>query len=163
MLFKRYVVPVTVFLLLCLVLGLLTKGEESKNTTGEGGKKTESNSTQSVSTEGYTTTASGLKYKDEVVGTGPSPKDGQTVSVHYTGTFTDGKKFDSSLDRGKPFKFPLGMRKVIAGWDEGVATMKVGGKRKLVVPPSLGYGPDDYGPIPGKSTLLFDVELLGVE
>src|SRR5438105_3074851 len=87
-----------------------------------------------------TTMPSGLKYKDEVVGTGESPKQGKQVRVHYTGRLTDGKKFDSSVDRGQPFTFTIGVGQVIKGWDEGVATMKVGGKRQLMIPPSLGYG-----------------------
>ena len=110
-----------------------------------------------------TTTPSGLKYEDVVVGTGASPTKGRQVTVHYTGTFTDGKKFDSSRDSGRPFTFVIGNGNVIAGWDEGVATMKVGGKRNLEVPPALGYGSRDYGPIPGGSTLLFEVELISVQ
>lgn len=110
-----------------------------------------------------TTTPSGLKYEDVVVGTGDSPRAGQRVTVHYTGTFTNGTKFDSSHDRNEPFTFIIGNGNVIAGWDEGVLTMKVGGKRLLEIPPALGYGPRDYGPIPGGSTLLFEVELLGVQ
>lgn len=108
------------------------------------------------------TTASGLQYQDVVVGTGATAKAGDMVSVHYLGTFTNGTKFDSSYDRGQTFQFKLGAGGVIKGWDEGVAGMKVGGKRKLVIPPSLGYGPQDYGPIPGNSTLLFDVELVSI-
>ena len=110
------------------------------------------------------TTASGLKYVDMVEGTGPSPRQGQTAVVHYTGTLTNGTKFDSSVDRGQPFNFVLGTGSVIKGWDEGVATMKVGGKRKLIVPPDLGYGPLGRPPsIPGNSTLVFEVELLEVK
>jgi len=112
----------------------------------------------------YVTTDSGLKYHDFVVGDGPSPETGQTVSVHYTGWLEDGTKFDSSLDRGQPFAFPIGMGRVIAGWDEGVATMKVGGKRQLVIPSELGYGEQGYGAaIPSNATLIFEVELLGVQ
>jgi peptidylprolyl isomerase len=109
-----------------------------------------------------TTTASGLQYRDDTVGTGAEARAGQQVSVHYTGTLTDGKKFDSSRDRGQPFGFGLGAGQVIRGWDEGVAGMKVGGRRTLVSPPELGYGQRPVGPIPAGSTLVFDVELLGV-
>ncbi len=109
------------------------------------------------------TTPSGLKYTDLVVGTGPSPRAGQTAVVHYTGTLTDGTKFDSSRDTGRPFPFVLGRGQVIKGWDEGVATMKVGGKRRLVIPPALGYGAMGSPPkIPGGATLVFEVELLEV-
>ncbi|MFN0107749.1 MAG: FKBP-type peptidyl-prolyl cis-trans isomerase [Blastocatellia bacterium] len=107
------------------------------------------------------TTESGLKYEDTVVGTGASPQAGHEVTVHYTGTLEDGTKFDSSVDRGEPFKFNIGIGRVIKGWDEGVLTMKVGGKRKLVIPPQLGYGARGAGGvIPPNATLVFEVELL---
>ena len=110
------------------------------------------------------TTASGLKYVDYKVGDGASPTAGARVTVHYTGTLLDGTKFDSSVDRGQPFVFPIGMGRVIKGWDEGVMSMKIGGKRKLIIPPELGYGARGAGgAIPPNATLLFDVELLGVE
>ena len=109
-----------------------------------------------------TKTASGLQYWDLKKGTGAVAKAGQTVKVHYTGWLTDGKKFDSSVDRNEPFEFKLGAGMVIRGWDEGVAGMKVGGKRQLRIPPDLGYGAAGAGPIPPNSTLVFDVELLGV-
>ena len=112
-------------------------------------------------------TPSGLQYEDTVVGTGAQPATGQTCRMHYTGWLWEngakGAKFDSSLDRGQPFMFPLGMGRVIKGWDEGVATMKVGGKRTLLIPAALGYGAAGAGGvIPGGATLLFEVELLGV-
>ena len=112
-----------------------------------------------------TTTASGLKYVDEKVGTGASPTKGKQVTVHYTGTLAaDGKKFDSSVDRGQPFQFVIGVGQVIPGWDEGVMTMKVGGKRKLMIPSKLAYGPRGAGGvIPPNADLHFDVELLGVQ
>jgi FKBP-type peptidyl-prolyl cis-trans isomerase len=114
------------------------------------------------------TTASGLQIVDSKVGTGDSPKPGQTCVMHYTGWLYEdgkkGKKFDSSVDRNEPFEFPIGQRRVIAGWDEGVATMKVGGKRTLIIPPALGYGARGAGAvIPPNATLMFDVELLGVK
>jgi peptidylprolyl isomerase len=106
----------------------------------------------------------GLKYTDLKVGKGAMPRAGQTAIVHYTGTLLDGKKFDSSRDRGQPFEFPLGARKVIPCWDEGVATMRVGGRRKLVCPPQLAYGERGYPPvIPPNATLNFDVELLAIK
>lgn len=109
------------------------------------------------------TTASGLKYVDVVVGKGASPAAGKTVKVHYTGTLENGKKFDSSVDRKEPFSFTIGVGQVIQGWDEGVMTMKVGGKRKLIIPSKLGYGARGAGgDIPPNATLLFDVELLDV-
>lgn len=106
-----------------------------------------------------------LKVEDLVVGTGAEAVKGKTVSVHYTGWLTDGTKFDSSVDRGQPFEFALGAGEVIAGWDEGVAGMKVGGKRKLTIPPAKGYGAQGAGGgvIPPNATLVFDVELLAVK
>ena len=109
------------------------------------------------------TTPSGLKYVDQVAGTGDVAVAGKTVSVHYTGWLENGKKFDSSVDRGQPFSFPLGAGRVIKGWDEGVQGMKVGGKRTLTIPSDLGYGSRGAGGvIPPNATLIFDVELLGV-
>ena len=105
-----------------------------------------------------------IQSQDIVVGTGDVAVAGKDVTVHYTGVFAaDGKKFDSSVDKGVPFTFKLGSGMVIKGWDIGVEGMKVGGKRILVIPPQFGYGEADYGPIPGNSTLIFQVELLGVK
>lgn len=110
------------------------------------------------------TTPSGLKYTDLVVGSGAEPRPGQTAVVHYTGWLVDGKKFDSSKDRGQPFSFPLGQGRVIRGWDEGVATMRVGGTRRLTIPPELGYGARGAGGvIPPNATLTFEVELLDLK
>ena len=110
------------------------------------------------------TSTTGLKYADEKVGESDSPKPGQMVTVHYTGTLMDGRKFDSSRDRNQPFTFQIGVGQVIKGWDEGVMTMKVGGKRKLTIPPELGFGAKGAGGmIPPNATLLFDVELLSIK
>lgn len=108
-------------------------------------------------------TESGLQYIVIAEGDGVTPQPGQTVSVHYTGWFTDGNKFDSSVDTGKPFQFPLGQRRVIAGWDEGVALMRVGDKRRFIVPSDLAYGERGHSAgIPPNTVLIFDVELLSV-
>ena len=121
-----------------------------------------------ASAQATVTTPSGLKITDSKAGTGATPKAGQICVMHYTGWLYEagkkGKKFDSSVDRNEPFEFPIGQRQVIAGWDEGVATMKVGGKRTLIIPPALGYGARGAGGvIPPNATLMFDVELLGVK
>ena len=108
-------------------------------------------------------TDSGLKFDDTVIGDGATAEKGQTVSVHYTGWLTDGEKFDSSKDRNDPFQFPLGAGRVIRGWDEGVQGMKVGGTRRLTIPPQLGYGAQGAGGvIPPNATLVFEVELLAI-
>ena len=122
-----------------------------------------------ASAQPVTTLPDGLKIIDLKVGTGATPRTGQTVVVHYTGWLYEngkkGEKFDSSVDRGQPFEFPIGMHQVIPGWDEGVATMRVGGKRTLIIPPALGYGARGAGGglIPPNATLIFDVALLGVK
>jgi FKBP-type peptidyl-prolyl cis-trans isomerase len=135
----------------------------SGGNSGKGAEpKTSSDNAQASSAE-VVTTASGLKYQVLQAGTGEVAKAGQNVSVHYTGWLTNGQKFDSSVDRGQPFQFALGAGQVIRGWDEGVAGMKVGEKRKLTIPPQLGYGAGGAGNvIPPNATLVFDVELLGV-
>ncbi|MCW6035706.1 FKBP-type peptidyl-prolyl cis-trans isomerase [Spirulina subsalsa FACHB-351] len=123
----------------------------------------ENNTVENNNVENIVTTDSGLQYEEIVEGTGASPQKGQTVVVHYTGTLENGQKFDSSRDRGQPFSFKIGVGQVIKGWDEGVGTMKVGGQRKLIIPPELGYGARGAGGvIPPNATLLFDVELLKI-
>lgn len=109
------------------------------------------------------TTADGLQIQDLVIGEGQEAKSGDTVTVNYSGTLTNGVKFDSSYDRSQPFTTQIGVGQVIKGWDEGIVGMKVGGKRKLIIQPSLGYGSQDLGTIPPNSTLIFEVELLGVK
>lgn len=121
------------------------------------GKGNNANSSNEV------TTASGLRYIDQKEGDGPTPKAGQTVIVNYTGTLENGAKFDSSYDKGRPLTFVIGRGAVIKGWDEGLMTMKVGGKRRLIVPPKLGYGAVSQPNIPANSTLIFDVEMIGVK
>ncbi len=112
---------------------------------------------------GAVTSPSGLQYIDQVVGAGLQPKKGQTVVVNYTGYLDTGAKFDSSIDRGQPFEFVLGAGQVIPGWDEGIASMHIGGKRKLIIPPNLAYGAKGQGPIPPNARLTFDVELLAIK
>ena len=130
---------------------------------------TDASSPTKAQTKGkFMTTPSGLQIEDTKVGTGATPKPGQTCVMHYTGWLYEngakGKKFDSSHDRNAPFEFPIGMKRVIAGWDEGVATMKVGGQRTLIIPPDLGYGARGAGGvIPPNATLIFEVELLNVK
>ncbi len=117
-----------------------------------------------ASSSGLVTTSSGLQYQDITVGKGASPSVGRTVVVHYTGTLENGRKFDSSRDRNEPFSFQIGVGQVIKGWDEGVMSMKAGGRRKLVIPSALGYGSRGAGGvIPPNATLIFDVELLDVQ
>jgi peptidylprolyl isomerase len=146
---------------LAAVLAAASASADEKKPTApsEPEKKSESKMTK---------TASGLQYEDTKIGTGASPKTGQTCVMHYTGWLWEngakGKKFDSSVDRGTPFSFPLGQGRVIKGWDEGVATMKVGGKRTLLIPPDLGYGSRGAGgAIPPNATLIFEVELIEIK
>ena len=144
-------------IVLALIAGLLLFGcKPSSHTDSKQGGDT-------AALGDTVTTSSGLKYIDLKVGSGAAPQVGQTVSVHYTGWLTNGRKFDSSRDRGQPYEFPLGQHKVVRGWDEGISTMKVGGQRKLIIPAELGYGNRGRGDaIPPGATLIFDVELMGV-
>src|SRR3989337_1905652 len=137
-------------------LGLAACGDGEEKPAGNGGDMT--SGPPPVSGEPIET-GSGLKYIEIEPGTGDSPEPGQTVVVHYTGWLEDGTKFDSSLDTGTPFSFPIGTGQVIPGWDQGLATMQVGGKRRLVIPPELAYGPEGAGNglIPPNATLIFDV------
>lgn len=126
-------------------------------------KSASEKASESQAISGAVKTASGLSYTDIVKGNGDAPTSGKNVTVHYTGTLEDGKKFDSSVDRGQPFVFRIGAGEVIPGWDEGIMSMRVGGKRKLVIPSQLGYGAAGAGGvIPPNATLIFDVELLAV-
>ncbi|HIJ81297.1 MAG TPA: FKBP-type peptidyl-prolyl cis-trans isomerase [Desulfuromonadales bacterium] len=143
---KRFTGIITMIIMAALLVTPAIAAQDAKK---EGGKSV--------------TTASGLKYVDVVVGKGAAPVAGKQVKVHYTGTLENGTKFDSSRDRNEPFSFVIGVGQVIAGWDEGVMSMKVGGKRKLTIPAKLGYGARGAGGvIPPNATLLFDVELLDV-
>ena len=135
----------------------------AESTTTKESDKKMSNAATNPNGEGTVTTPSGLKYEVLQEGSGDTPKSGQTVTVHYTGTLTDGSKFDSSRDRGQPFQFKVGIGQVIKGWDEGLSTMKVGERRKFTIPPDLGYGSRGAGGvIPPNATLIFDVEFLGI-
>lgn len=142
------------FIIIIIIIGLFLLMDKDNPT-----EKTVLEPTES----GPVTSATGLGIEDVTVGEGAEATTGTTVSVHYTGTFKDGSKFDSSVDRGTPFEFGLGAGQVIAGWDQGVVGMKVGGKRKLVIPPELGYGDRPVGPIPAGSTLYFEIELLKIK
>ena len=151
-------------ILTLLVLALLSVGTSAAQTSEPKPAPQAGTTAKATAPAAKTvTTRSGLKYVDLEVGTGAMPKRGQTVIVHYTGWLTNGKKFDSSVDRNQPFPFALGRGEVIKGWDEGVATMRVGGKRKLTIPPGLAYGAQGYpGAIPPNATLIFEVQLLRI-
>lgn len=147
-----------------VLTGLVAFSGCTKNAGNENAQTASTSSSSNTMNTSTTPSATeGLKIEDLKVGTGAEATPGKMVTVHYTGWLTNGTKFDSSVDRGKPFKFHLGGGQVIQGWDKGVAGMKVGGKRKLTIPPELGYGARGVGPIPPNSTLVFEVELLGVE
>lgn len=161
------------FMLVCVVVLVLAKVGAKQDTsvavsltqTTPASTTVNENNTliasKTMADEKVVTTPSGLKYVEIVEGTGDTPKTGQKVTVHYIGTLEDGTKFDSSGDRDRPFDFKLGAGQVIKGWDEGLSTMKVGGRRKLIIPPGLGYGARGAGGvIPPNATLVFDVELL---
>ena len=153
----RYVAAIAIFVVLtaaALIAQTTAKKTAAPNTSAP----------TKVTGDG-TTTPSGLKYWDIRVGNGETAKEGSHVRVHYTGWLTNGKKFDSSVDAGRPFDFTIGNGEVIKGWEEGVAGMRVGGKRQLRIPPTLGYGADGTpgGPIPPNATLIFDVQLLQIQ
>ena len=154
----RYVVVVLILATLALLAALILT-EAPADKAGDG-----ANDTRTATPEDGMSATTGLQIIDEKVGDGREAKAGDNVRVHYTGTLKDGKKFDSSLDRNEPFKFKLGAGQVIQGWDKGVAGMKVGGKRKLIIPPELGYGARGAGGlIPPNAELTFTVELLGID
>jgi FKBP-type peptidyl-prolyl cis-trans isomerase len=150
---------------LLLATAALTVLAGCNQATEQGASSNQAADNAAISTDAKVTTKTGLKYTilKEGAADAPVAKAGDTVSVHYTGYLTNGSKFDSSVDRNQPFEFPLGAGRVIPGWDEGVAGMKVGEKRKLVIAPELGYGSRDMGQIPPNSTLVFEVELLGIK
>jgi len=157
---KKWIAPTMAIGLAAFLAATTLAAQDTKAPAKDAEKKEESKMHR---------TPSGLQYEDSVVGTGATPQKGQTCVMHYTGWLYEnnakGKKFDSSVDRGKPFEFKIGQGQVIRGWDEGVSTMKVGGKRTLIIPPDLGYGARGVGNglIPPNSTLIFDVELLDVK
>lgn len=145
------------------IVCILALGSFVASPIAEAAKKKENSTPPTKKEEKVTVTKSGLKIEEVAVGSGAEATAGKNVRVHYTGWLTNGTKFDSSVDRGTPFEFPLGKGRVIAGWDEGVAGMKEGGKRKLTIPAKLGYGDAGAGGvIPGGATLVFDVELIKV-
>lgn len=153
--------------LVSFISGQFGGASGSNNTANVSGANQQNQNTQNTmnpNDTSFSSSVTGLEVKDAVVGTGAVATAGKTVTVNYSGAFTDGKVFDSSYSRGVPFKFVLGLGQVIPGWDQGVAGMKVGGKRHLVIPGSLAYGPNGIpGAIPPNATLVFDVELLKVE
>lgn len=157
---QRTIIGVIVVLVVAAIAILVYRDYASKTQTTQTGTLDATPPTPSANA---VTTADGLTYEDLQVGTGATAQAGDTVSVNYTGWLADGTKFDSSLDRGQTFDFTLGAGGVIAGWDEGVVGMNVGGIRLLVIPPSLGYGATANGPIPANSTLTFEVQLVSIQ
>jgi peptidylprolyl isomerase len=152
----RNVEKIIVFLLLVAAISIPACSQKEVTTVPE-------KAAEQPQVTGAVKTASGLSYTDIVKGTGAAPTSGKNVTVHYTGWLENGTKFDSSVDRGQPFVFRIGAGEVIPGWDEGVMSMRVGGKRKLIIPSQLGYGPSGAGGvIPPNATLIFEVELLDV-
>ncbi len=156
---QRAIVGVIILLVVALIAFFVYRDYSSRSSKYPIGKL---DTTPPSLSSNAITTASGLQYQDLQVGTGATAKTGDSVTVNYTGWLTNGTKFDSSLDRNKPFSFTVGAGGVIAGWDEGVQGMKVGGTRLLVIPPSLGYGSQAYSSIPANSTLIFEVQLVGI-
>jgi peptidylprolyl isomerase len=149
--------------LLLLVLATQISSCTKKDTQNQAGQNTPQATASASGQKSMVKTPSGLQYEDLVPGSGASPSPGKTVIVHYTGWLTNGTKFDSSVDRNEPFSFTIGSGQVIPGWDEGVMSMKIGGKRKLVIPPELGYGAAGAGGvIPANATLVFEVILLDI-
>ena len=155
----KYFKWISLFIMIGVFISCQDNAEDKVNVS------TVSEVQQTTKTEdGMELTKTGLKYKDIVIGSGEFPEAGSKVVVHYTGTLEDGTKFDSSIDRGKPFEFTIGVGQVIKGWDEGVMSMKAGGKRQLIIPPGLAYGERGAGKvIPPNSTLIFDVELIEIK
>lgn len=157
---KTFFIVAGVLIVLVIGAGLLLRQNDLK---GGADMDTTTNTNSTNTPVPQVTESSSLKVEDLTVGTGAEAVAGKKVTVNYVGTLTDGTKFDSSYDRNQPFSFVLGSGQVIAGWDQGVAGMKIGGKRRLTIPPELGYGSQATGSIPANSTLVFEVELLGVE